>query len=493
MAITIILFALVLYFTNNSIIFVPLYLLYIFIDKLIRKYPSLRIQYNEKIIHYIGRELLNIPAIRELYDSKINGIKSKSQKKIQEQMSRYPKAILSIPTEGWTNKQILELINNYKNITLSLVKNKHISGTIYSNSLINNTYSLDDCPNKEKLLSYTFEVSNLWNHLHQDEFHVGNLIDYQVVNMVANMFRTEQTNDIAGTVTSGGTESLMCALRSYRNYGLREKGHRPGESVVICLNTVHAAIMKAGDAYNIKIVLVDTDIFGIVNMKKLKEVALYYDYELVAIVGSGPCYSVGIIDPIKEMAKIALKHKCGLHVDCCLGGFVVNYLDYNTNFLDIKGVTSLSADTHKNGQAPKGSSVLIGKKMSYSGKNIMEYSIYTVPDWSGGMFGSITDKGSNTCVPNFTALVSMLSIGQNEYSDIANKIQNCVIDLSKLIKNIDDFIVLNGYNINVVTWTINNKKQHKKGFMSELGYQLKHKNIIVNVLKSDVVHFCVTR
>lgn len=487
------------------LIFITIYYLHY---KITRKFYVLRRRYNEIFTTYIGRILLCIPAINKLYRSKMDKIYENSQQKIIKQLSQYPKPINTIPYEKLSSHQIINLITTYENVTLQKVASKHISGTIYSDSL-HDTHQNELSVTEESMLtssstptstsneltsrelfSRAFDLSYLWNSLHQDEFETG--IERQVVSMVGDMFGSKSNDNIAGVVTSGGTESLMCAMRAYRNYGMREKGHWPNESVIIAPDTVHAAIIKAGEAYNIKVILIPTDEHGYMNINRLRAVAAYYSYELVAFVASAPCYSTGIIDPIDVMAELAKKYNCGLHVDCCLGGFVINFLDFSTDFLSINGVTSLSADTHKNGHAPKGSSVLVTKRMKYSNKFLIEYSIYAVPNWKAGLYGTPKDGGSTSIVPCITSFVSMLNIGKKGYIEIARKIQHTVKTLASEITNIDDFIVLGDTHINVVAWKMNPKKKWWKGFIYVLAHEMSKRNVIVNAMGDDNLHFCIT-
>ena len=149
------------------------------------------------------------------------------------------------------------------------------------------------------------------------------------------------------------------------------------------------------------------------DIDELRKQSYYYGNDVIAIIGSAPSYPLGVVDHIKEIADIALENGCGMHVDCCLGGFIINNLNHqDTNYLDIVGVTSLSADTHKNGFAPKGSSVLI------TNKNLSCYSIYPVPEWSGGVYGTPKDAGSQSCTHSLMALLAMLSMAQDGYQKI---------------------------------------------------------------------------
>jgi sphinganine-1-phosphate aldolase len=192
------------------------------------------------------------------------------------------------------------------------------------------------------------------------------------------------------------------------------------------------------------------------------------------------------------MTCLARELGCGFHVDCCLGGFIINFLNIDTDFLKINGVTSLSADTHKNGLAPKGSSVLVTKKMNDVNKYLMEYSIYTIPYWSGGIYGSIKDNGSTTSVPALTALVAMLTNGKESYTFNAMSIQNTVADISNRINRIDDLVVLNKDNINVIAFMMNSEKGYRPGFIYALAHEMSKQHIVMNTMRKQVVHFCVT-
>jgi sphinganine-1-phosphate aldolase len=459
-------------------------------------FPIFKKRYYENSFGYVGRLLLCFPIIDKMYKLKVDPFFEKSEKKMKTLMEKLP-TIVEIPLNGWTNEQIINLIDQYEKIVLDNVKNKHISGTIYSNSLIKypeqkcNDIPIDFEQRQKKLLSYAFESSYLWNSLHDDEFGIGTLIDNQVVKMVSNMFGSN--NQVAGIVTSGGTESLMTAVRAYRNFGMMEKGHYPNESVIIAPDTVHAAILKAGEAYNVKIVLLKTDQYGCFDLINFRRTVMYYRNEIVAIICSAPFYNIGNIDPVIKMAQIALDYNCGLHVDCCLGGFIINHI-HNTNYLNIDGVTSLSVDTHKNGHAPKGSSVLITKKINYSNKYLINYSIYAIPEWSGGVYGTIKNNGSTSSVPGLTALVSMLIIGENGYKKIAERIYTYLEILSLRISEIDDFTVLNDCNnyVNVIAWKMNTKKNYRDGFICSFAHEMKRNGVILNVMKNGIVHFCIT-
>jgi sphinganine-1-phosphate aldolase len=309
--------------------------------------------------------------------------------------------------------------------------------------------------------------------------------------MVADMFGGA-SDQVMGFVTSGGTESLMLAVRTYRNWGIKERGHQIGEGVIIASTSVHAAVLKAKEAYLVNIVLVPTDEAGVIDLKELEKTVRKYGNRLIAVIGSAPSYPMGVMDPIQEMAIIAKNNGCGMHVDCCLGAFIINYLDaYDTRYLALSGVTSLSADTHKNGLAPKGSSVLITKRLQ--SKNIAYYSIYSLPGWSGGVYGTPKDAGSQSCVQSFNALLAMLGTGKKGYKQIAVAIHEATDRLAQLILQYTGKLkLISTPQVNVVAFQIDKLWGLQKGAIYAFAHEMDKRKITLNTMNDEKVHFCVT-
>jgi sphinganine-1-phosphate aldolase len=273
---------------------------------------------------------------------------------------------------------------------------------------------------------------------------------------------------------------------------LKNRGHAPGEGVVIAGKSVHAAIMKAGLASLIKVELIDTDESGKVDLNQLKAMVKKHGNKVIAIVGSAPSYPTGVIDPIEEMAKIAKDNGCGMHVDCCLGAFIINNLEqHKTSFLKIPGVTSLSADTHKNGLAPKGSSVLVTKKLD--NQNLAYYSIYSIPGWSGGVYGTPKDAGSQSCVPSLSAFLAMLATGKEGYRRIAQAVHRTTCDLASIINEFPKQLRLIAQpEANVVAFKIDESWGLQKGASYAFADEMHKRNFILTAISNDIVHFCVT-
>jgi glutamate/tyrosine decarboxylase-like PLP-dependent enzyme len=461
----------------------------------------------------IGEFALRLTYVKEKYAQDIDKQLVHFQESVKKKWEHFTPLFTTIPEEGLSTADLLALIENYSRITYSAVKDKHLSGTIYSknfdseyeNGGLNKSKEnpqkecLVDDPDYFEFLSkklqtlftLAFEQSYLWNSLHSDEFSVGACIDYQVVRMVASMFGGSP-NEVMGFVTSGGTESLMLAVRAYRDWGIKNRGHKPGDGVIIAGKSVHAAILKAGKASLVNVVLVETNETGKINIKQLRETVKNYGSKIIAIIGSAPSYPKGVMDPIEEMGKIAQDNGFGMHVDCCLGAFIVNnLLKYNTDYLKMSGITSLSADTHKNGLAPKGSSVLVTKKLD--AENLAYYSIYSVPEWSGGVYGTPKDAGSQSCVQSLNALLALLGTGQSGYRKIAQTIHETTSNLAALILQFKGRLrLIADPEVNVVVFQVDENWGLQRGATYAFAHEMAKRKFVLNTLSNDTAHFCIT-
>lgn len=468
----------------------------------------------------LGALALRIPYIRKKYDADIEKELRHFQNSFLKKIEPYGTPFLALPNEGLSKRDLVDLIDKYSNITSEKLYNTQFSGTIYSNSfqkkkesegeiyipfvdhesenfLPSDDFTTEDTDYFERqsaklneIFTYAFERSNLWNSLHSNEFAVGAFIEYQVVRIVADMFGGAP-NEVVGSVTSGGTESLMLAVRAYRNWGIENRGLKPGQAVIIASSSVHASILKAGESYHVNVVLVPTDEEGRMDLYKLRQAVRKYKSSVVAIIGSAPSYPTGVVDDIEEMALIAQRAGCGFHVDCCLGGFIINNLSRNTDYLKIPGVTSLSVDTHKNGFAPKGSSVIVYKEIL--GMFLAYYAIYSLPGWKGGPYGSPKDAGSQSCVNSFNALLALLGTGKLGYRRMASEIHSAGQNLSKIIIEFDGRLKLIAPpEVNVVAFKIDENWGLQKGATYAFAHEMAKRHFVLNTLADDSVHFCVT-
>ncbi len=186
--------------------------------------------------------------------------------------------------------------------------------------------------------------------------------------------------DGCGTFTSGGTESIILALKSARDYSRKHKPEIKTPEVILPI-TAHAAHLKGCHYLGIKVVTIPVKEGDYRVDPAVVEAAI--SSNTIAIVGSAPSYTHGVIDPIEALGQLAIKHNIWLHVDACMGGFLLPYYkqlgkDIPPFDLSVEGVSSISADLHKYGYCPKGASVVL-----YNSKSKRQHQWFVGGDWLG--------------------------------------------------------------------------------------------------------------
>ncbi|KPI34850.1 Sphingosine-1-phosphate lyase [Cyphellophora attinorum] len=270
----------------------------------------------------------------------------------------------------------------------------------------------------------------------------------EVVAMVLSLFNAPP--EAAGATTSGGTESILMAVLSARNKAYHERNVTEPELIIP--STAHAAFQKAAEYFKIKLHLAPCP--APAYTVSIPHVRRLINPNTILLVGSCPNYPHGIIDPIAQLSKLAISHSIPLHVDCCLGSFLVPLLSqagFPTSLsgpLDFRspGVTSISVDTHKYGFAPKGNSCIL-----YRNTSLRRYQYFISPSWSGGVYGSPSIAGSRPGALIAGCWASMMSLGVSGYVSATNKIvaarqtlQNAISehpDLKGTLKVIGDPLV----------------------------------------------------
>src|SRR3990172_4817239 len=244
-------------------------------------------------------------------------------------------------------------------------------------------------------------------------------------------------NEICGTVSSGGTESILLAMKTYRDYARDKKGIT--EPQMIVPSTAHAAFDKAAEYFGLEIVHVPVDDEFRADVDATERAITD---NTIVIVGSAPPFPHGIIDPIEELSELARSRGIGFHTDACLGGFLLPWaerLGYEVPPFDFRlpGVTSISADTHKYGYAAKGTSAIL-----YRGAELRRYQYFTAADWPGGLYFSPTFAGSRPGALAAVCWAAMLSIGEQGYLQAAKKILETAVVIRKGVEAIPELRVL---------------------------------------------------
>jgi glutamate/tyrosine decarboxylase-like PLP-dependent enzyme len=293
-------------------------------------------------------------------------------------------------------------------------------------------------------LNQVYMLNSQSNPLHTDVWPSTTKFEAEVVAMTANMLNARKVNDdpdcddeVCGVVSSGGTESILLAMKTYRDWARDMKGISKPEMIVP--TTAHAAFDKASQYFKIKMKRIPVDAGFKADVAKTKEAITD---NTIVIVGSTPSFPHGVIDPIEELSEIARDNDIGFHTDACLGGFILPWagrLGYPVPPFDfsLPGVTSISVDTHKYGYAAKGSSVIL-----YRSLELRRYQFYTTTDWPGGLYLSPTFAGSRAGALSATAWAAMVAIGEKGYMEIAKKILETGEKIKKGIGEIFELYVL---------------------------------------------------
>ncbi|KAL3464117.1 pyridoxal phosphate-dependent transferase [Aspergillus heterothallicus] len=373
---------------------------------------------------------LRFPGVRGQVDKQVStAIESLETKLVASGpgVTRY----LTLPKEGWTAEQVHAELDKLVNMEHTRWEDGRVSGAVYHGG-----------KDLLKVQAGAFEQFGVANPIHPDVFPGVRKMEAEVVAMVLSMFHGP--SDGAGVTTSGGTESILMACLAARNKARAERGITEPEMIIP--DTAHAAFIKASNYFGIKLHRVPCPAPG--HKVDIAAVRRLINPDTVLIVGSAPNFPHGIVDDIPALSRLATFYKIPLHVDCCLGSFVIAHLkkagfpspyeeEGGFDFAQ-PGVTSISVDTHKYGFAPKGNSVLLYRNKAYRSH---QYFIY--PDWSGGVYASPSVAGSRPGALIAGCWASLMSVGENGYIksclDIVNaakKFESAINEDSRLSGNL---------------------------------------------------------
>lgn len=376
-------------------------------------YPRLLIRsYSKQIMSRI----LSFPLLKARVDKEI----SSSIAKLEESLIRKTpeiKDFLEIPTHGLADSEITDYLNKLSNLKHSEWELGKVSGAVYHGGA--------DVIDIQAQAFKTFCVAN---QLHPDVFPGVRKMEAEVVSMVLKLFNAPSGG--VGGSASGGTESLLLACLSAAVHAKRTRGVKHPEMVIP--TTAHAGFDKASYYFGIKLhhVPVDKVTFK-VDINQMKRLI---NKNTVLLAGSAPNFPHGIIDDIEAIGALGVKHGIPVHVDCCLGSFIVSYMDkagYVIPPFDFRvpGVTSISCDTHKYGFAPKGSSIIM-----YRNRELRAAQYYINSDWVGGLYGSPTLAGSRPGALMVGCWATLLKIGDEGYTKSCKQIVGAARELKSRIQ-----------------------------------------------------------
>ena len=374
-----------------------------------------------------------------------------------------------IPESGVPREQILRELREMSTEEDRKGDSGRVSGSIYSGD--HDHYSF---------LTEAFGYYAHANVLQRDMYPSATKLEAEIIAMTAEMLNGDEGT--SGLVTSGGTESLVTAMLTYREWGRNVKGiDRPQ---IIMPVTAHPAHDKGCHYFGIELIKAPVTEDFVVDLDFVRD---HIGPNTVAIVGTAGTYPHGLIDPITELGQLALQHDIGLHVDGCLGGFILAWaegLGYQVPPFDFRvaGVTSMSADTHKYGYALKGSSVLL-----FRPKELRRNQYMIIDGWPGGAYASPSMGGSRSGGLIAATWASMLHLGKQGYRSIANDIFRTAGEIKAAVRSHPELILIGDSVFNVSFRSDELDIFHVNDGLAQHGWRMNGLQL------PPALHFCVTR
>jgi glutamate/tyrosine decarboxylase-like PLP-dependent enzyme len=289
----------------------------------------------------------------------------------------------------------------------------------------------------------------------------------EVMAMVAELFHGGA--EAAGTMTSGGSESVLMAVKAARERARAERPHVARPEMIVPAS-VHPAFEKAAHYFDVRPVHIP---LGPDLRADVAAARAAVSENTILIVGSAPAYPHGVVDPIADLAALAAGRGIGMHVDACLGGFLLPWLErlgHPVPAFDFRvpGVTSISADLHKYGFAAKGASTVL-----YRTKALRRYQFFTYPDWPGGLYGSPSATGTRPGGAIAAAWAALRYLGEEGYLRIARRIMGAARALMDGVAATPGLRVLGKPDMSVFAFTSDTIDIYALGdAMTERGWHL---------------------
>ena len=332
--------------------------------------------------------------------------------------------IKSMPDKGMDHDLVFSQLKEMAQEEDARWKNGKCSGTMYGGD-----------PKIFEMIGRAFDLYTHVNVLQRDLCPSQTKFESEIIAMTLDFLNARAVKDHhpqdkpCGVIGTGGTDSIISAVLAHRNKFRDECGITRPE--MIMAHTAHTAFRKGAQYFGVKLIEAPVDPqTTLIDMDFVRD---HINDNTILLVGSAGNYPYGTIDPIDKLSDLALKHDIGLHVDGCLGGFILPWgeqLGYDIPPFDfrIPGVTSISADTHKYAYGPKGTSVVV-----YRDKNFRKYQYTTNPEWVGGTYVSPGIGGSRSGGIIAATWAVMVTLGKEGYLERARKIFETAFTMQKSV------------------------------------------------------------
>jgi len=312
---------------------------------------------------------------------------------------------IHIPQHGWSRDEVIKALSAFKADDL-----KSREGRVFG-------YTYDVGGEAEAVMKEAYMMYLSENALDITSFPSVMRIEREVVRMVADLLRGDE--HVVGNMTSGGTESVLLAMKTARDHARVHKPHIK-EPEVVLPRTAHQSFHKACHYFNIKPVVAE---FDPVSFKAdLADMRSKITPNTIMLVGSACNYGFGVIDPIEDIAAMAQEHDLLCHVDGCVGGIHFSFLRRMGAALpafdfSVPGVTSISADMHKYGFAPKNASVVL-----YRNKALRRHQVFACSLTSNYALVNTTILSSKSGGPAAGSWAALKFMGEEGYQNIVRRL-----------------------------------------------------------------------
>ncbi len=380
---------------------------------------------NPRVADWAYAGLRRIPTVRRRLETEFDGLLSTLREAVKPYRDELP-SYRRLPQQGMDRADVLAQLELLAAREEHRWKDGYVSGAVYHGD-----------EDHLEFLGTVAELHSQANPLHADLWPSAIKFEAEIVSMTAGMLGANQTADeIVGTVTSGGTESILLAMKAYRDRGARRGIKRPE---IVAPVTAHVAFDKAAQYLGLTLIRIPVDESF---RADVPAAAAVIGRNTVAVAGSAPAFPHGTIDPIEELSTLAAERGVGFHTDACLGGFVLPWaekLGHPVPPFDFRlpGVTSMSADTHKYGFASKGTSVIV-----YRGRELRRFQYFTAANWPGGLYSSPTLAGSRPGSLSAACWAAMVSMGESGYLEATARILETAAAIRSGIERIPELNIV---------------------------------------------------
>ena len=393
-------------------------------------------------------------------------------------MTFYPYAerydvIRGLPSEGRPREAILAELREMAELEDAKWEEGKASGSFYCGD--HDHYAF---------MGEAYSMYSHMNALQRDVCPSATRFEGEIIAMGLDLMHASEVTETepVGMLTSGGSGSILHAMLAYREQATSNGIARAN---VVKPETAHPAFDKACHLLGIEMRRAPID--QATAQVDVAAMAAMIDDNTAAIVGSACNYGYGTIDPIAQLSALALDRGVGLHVDGCLGGFILPFgeqLGYDIPPFDFRhrGVTTISADTHKYGYSVKGTSILL-----FRDKALRNGQYFFMTDWSGGKYASPGIDGSRSSGLLAATWASLVSLGREGYLRYAKRIFETAYAMQEVVRAQPELRIIGNPSFCFSFTSDDFDIYHVNDAMKERGWRLNGQQY------PNAIHMAVTR